>query len=101
MYLTPLVKVGTPKFRRFIVDLVPWKNLHDLRDISDVIQNTSAEIINSKKRALEDGDEAVAGQLSQGKDILSILSKGLSILASVWISSMTISASKSECFRGG
>ena len=76
MYLTPLVKLGTPKFRRFILNLIPWKPLHQLRDISDVIHNTAVEIVNSKKGALEDGDEAVASQIGQGRDILSILSRG-------------------------
>jgi len=80
MYLTPLVKLGTPKFRRFILSLLPWKTLHQLRDISDVIHNTAIEIVNSKKRALEDGDKAVARQMGQGKDILSILSRGFSFL---------------------
>ncbi|KIM41635.1 hypothetical protein M413DRAFT_72029 [Hebeloma cylindrosporum] len=73
MYLAPLFKLGSPKFRRFIVDLIPWKNPHQLRDISDVIHDTSVEIINSKKRALEEGDEALARQIGEGKDILSIL----------------------------
>jgi len=80
MYLAPLVKLGTPKFRRCILNLIPWKPLHELRDISDVIHNTAVEIINSKKRALKDGDEAVARQIGQGKDILSILSRGFSFL---------------------
>jgi hypothetical protein len=80
MYLTPLVRIGTPKFRRFILNLVPWKTLHQLRDISDVIHNTAVEIINSKKRVLEGGDEAVARQIGQGKDILSLLSRGVSFL---------------------
>ena len=80
MYLTPLVRLGTPKFRRFILNLIPWKALHQLRDISDVVHNTAVEIINSKKRALADGDEAVARQIGQGKDILSVLSKGFSFL---------------------
>ena len=80
MYLTPLIKIGTPIFRRFILDLIPWKNAHELRDISDVIHNTAVEIINSKKRALEDGDEAVARQIGEGKDIISILSEDFSFL---------------------
>jgi hypothetical protein len=80
MYLAPLVRIGTPKFRRFILNLIPWKPLHQLRDISDVIHNTAVDIINSKKRALEDGDEAVARQIGQGKDILSVLSRGFSFL---------------------
>lgn len=72
-YLWPLTNVGTPKMRRFIVDLLPWKSLHDVRDIIDSIHNTSLEIFESKKRALLDGDEAVTRQVGQGKDILSIL----------------------------
>ena len=81
MYLTPLVtRLGTPKFRRFIMDLLPWKTLHQLRDITDVMHDTSVEIVKSKKRALEDGEEAVAGQIGEGKDILSILSTGLPFL---------------------
>ena len=86
MYLTPLVNLGTPKFRRFIVNLLPWKTLHELRDISDVFHSTSVEIINSKKRVLEGDDEAVAGQIAQGKDILSILSRGFSFLDCAWTS---------------
>ena len=78
MYLTPLVRIGTPKFRRFILDLTPWKTLHELRDIADVIHNTAVEIFNSKKQVLKDGDEAVASQIGQGKDILSLLSRGFS-----------------------
>jgi len=68
------MRFGTPKFRRFIVDLIPWKTLHQVRDIVDIMHHTSVEIINSKKRALEQGDEAVARQIGQGKDIISILS---------------------------
>ena len=84
MYLTPLVRLGTPKFRRFILNLIPWKTLHQLRDILDVIHNTAVEVINSKKRALEDGDEAVARQIGEGKDILSILSRGF-LIPRLWM----------------
>ena len=80
MYLIPLVRLGTPKFRRFILNLTPWKTLHELRDIADVIHNTAVEIINSKKRARKDGNEAVASQIGQGKDILSLLSRAFSFL---------------------
>ncbi|CAA7267173.1 unnamed protein product [Cyclocybe aegerita] len=73
--LATLVKIGTPNFRRFLVDLIPWKALHDLRDIVDVLHDTSVEIIESKKKALAEGDESVANQIGQGKDILSILLK--------------------------
>lgn len=56
------------------MDVLPWKSLHELRDIIDVIHNTSIEILETKKKALEEGDEAVTQQIGQGKDIMSILS---------------------------
>ena len=56
------------------MDLVPWKNLHTLRDIADVINNTAVEIFEEKKKALEEGDEAVTRQIGRGNDIMSILS---------------------------
>ena len=86
MYLAPLVRLGTPKFRRFILNLIPWKPLHELRDISDVFHNTAVEIVNSKKRALKDGDEAVARQIGQENDVLSILSRFL--IPRLWVSSL-------------
>ena len=71
--LPPLSKIGSAKFRRFIVDLVPWKDVHDVRDIVDVLAKTSTDIFELKKKALAEGDEALAKQVGRGKDILSIL----------------------------
>ncbi|CAA7267174.1 unnamed protein product [Cyclocybe aegerita] len=74
IYLLPiLIKIGTPKLRRFFVNLAPWKDLRDLRDLVDVLHKTTADIIETKKAALAEGDKAVARQIGQGKDILSIL----------------------------
>lgn len=72
--LTTFVKLGPPKFRRFLVDLLPFKNARRLRDIVDTIHNTSVEILETKRRALNEGDEGLAKQAGQGKDIISILS---------------------------
>lgn len=57
-----------------MINILPWKALHKLRDITDIMHNTSVEIIEGKKKALEQGDEAVSRQVGQGKDIISILS---------------------------
>ena len=46
-----------------------------MRDIVDVMYNTSVEIFESKKKALAEGDEALATQIGKGKDIMSILSE--------------------------
>ncbi|KIJ98225.1 hypothetical protein K443DRAFT_104335 [Laccaria amethystina LaAM-08-1] len=72
-FLASAVKIGSPKFRRFMVNLLPWKDLHDLRDIVDTMYKTSVEIFELKKRAMIDEDEAVATQIGLGKDILSTL----------------------------
>jgi hypothetical protein len=73
-FLSTCLRIGTPKFRRFIMDLLPWKSLHEIRDIVDVLHNTTVEIFEAKKKALEEGDEAVTQQIGQGKDFMSILS---------------------------
>lgn len=57
------------------MDLLPYKALHDCRDIVDVMDRTSREIYSQKKQALVDGDEALKTKIGQGKDIMSILSK--------------------------
>ncbi|KDR76351.1 hypothetical protein GALMADRAFT_67729, partial [Galerina marginata CBS 339.88] len=72
-FLAPIVKLGAPKFMRFMVNIIPSKPMHQLRDIIDVIYNTLVEILESKKKALAEGDEAVTRQIGQGKDIISIL----------------------------
>ena len=56
------------------MNLLPWKNLHDLRDVVDVLNNTAIEIFEKKKKALDEGDKAVTQQVGKGKDIMSILS---------------------------
>ncbi|KAF8955775.1 cytochrome P450 [Flammula alnicola] len=71
--LAPFSKIGSAKFRRFIVNIIPWKNLHAIRDIVDVLHNTSVEIFESKKKALAEGDETLANEIGRGKDIMSIL----------------------------
>ncbi|KAG5651513.1 hypothetical protein H0H81_008378 [Sphagnurus paluster] len=73
--LTTAVKIGTPRFRRAVLDLIPLKSLRKLLGIIDVLENTAKEILDGKKEALEKGDEAVKEQVGQGKDIISILCK--------------------------
>ncbi|KAF9557445.1 cytochrome P450 [Agrocybe pediades] len=70
-----LTKIGTAKFRRAIVDLIPASELKDLKDIVDVLHETSVEIYESKKKAISEGDEALSRQIGRGKDIMSILLK--------------------------
>lgn len=80
-YLYHVTKIGTPQFRRFIIDMLPWKAIHDARDIVDTMHKTSLEIFESKKKALLDGDDVVARQIGQGKDIMSMLSTSIRLHA--------------------
>lgn len=71
-YLLPtLKKIGPPSFRRFMVNLLPYKALHDLRDVADVLYQTSSDIYHSKKASLE-SDELDG--VSRGRDIMTVLS---------------------------
>ncbi|KAG5634822.1 hypothetical protein H0H81_000604 [Sphagnurus paluster] len=71
--LATLIKMGTPKLRRALLDLVPSKKMKKLIRIVDILDKTSNEILDGKTQALEKGDEAVEQQVGQGKDIISIL----------------------------
>ncbi|KAJ3527750.1 hypothetical protein NMY22_g9670 [Coprinellus aureogranulatus] len=77
-YLLPWIhKLNLPpRFLRWLVDIVPWKNLHAIRDIVNVMHNTALGIVESKKRAIELGDDdSLAKQVGRGKDVMSILTK--------------------------
>ncbi|KAG5644370.1 hypothetical protein DXG03_008598 [Asterophora parasitica] len=75
-YLLPaLINVGTPQFRRFIVNILPWKNLRRLRDIINNMDKTMTHIFERKKRALAEGDEVLKIKVGEAKDIMSILMK--------------------------
>ncbi|KAH7873381.1 cytochrome P450 [Lentinula edodes] len=75
-YLLPLsVKVLPTNVRTFIMNITPWRTLHDVRDMVNYMHELSVEIYEEKKRAFEEGDEAVVRQIGKGKDLLSIMMK--------------------------
>ncbi|THU92316.1 cytochrome P450 [Dendrothele bispora CBS 962.96] len=67
--------MGPSGFRRWVLDTIPWENAHKLRDMSDYMWVLSKEILAGKRKALEEGDDAVARQVGKGKDLVSILMK--------------------------
>ena len=69
-----LPEIGTPAFRAKLVDLFPHEGVQDVKRFIDMVHRRSVEIYRGKVRALELGDEAVAKQVGEGKDIMSILS---------------------------
>ncbi|KAK7466266.1 hypothetical protein VKT23_004994 [Stygiomarasmius scandens] len=76
-YLLPwAVKLGSPKFRRLLLNLFPWRDLHRARDMSDYMYALSTEIFESKKRALDKGSISLqTNEAGRGKDVISVLIK--------------------------
>lgn len=73
-FLPWVTNIGlSANFRKTLVEMVPWKPVKDVVDITRVIDLTSRDILESKKRALEKGDSAVMHQVGEGKDIMSVL----------------------------
>ncbi|KAJ3541617.1 hypothetical protein NMY22_g3821 [Coprinellus aureogranulatus] len=67
-------RFGSPQFQRALASILPWKTLHQLRDIVDVMHTTSVDIFKDAKRAIRDGKDT-SERPGGGKDIMSILIK--------------------------
>ncbi|KAI0754112.1 cytochrome P450 [Daedaleopsis nitida] len=61
------------RLRRAFLSMVPHAGIQKLMALVDTLQRRSGEIYEAKKRALESGDEEVARQIGEGKDLMSIL----------------------------
>jgi hypothetical protein len=61
--------------QRCLLKWFPNANVQKMREISEAMERNSRHIYNTKKAALEKGDEAVIQQVGEGKDIMSILSE--------------------------
>ncbi|KAI0059721.1 cytochrome P450 [Artomyces pyxidatus] len=71
----PLVAHWPSWLLRFGAKLVPLPRLHNIIRLTDIMHRYTKEVFHEKKRLLEMGDEAFAQQLSEGKDIISVLMK--------------------------
>lgn len=68
-----MADIGSPAFRRKALEWIPSPAVQKIREIVDIMDNTSRNILQKKKEAMEKGDEAVQSQVGRGKDIMSIL----------------------------
>ncbi|KZT70365.1 cytochrome P450 [Daedalea quercina L-15889] len=71
----PYIRAIVPARLRSLASIVPIAGVREWKYHADLVAQKSQEIFDSKKRALEQGDDAIAEQLSRGKDIMSILMK--------------------------
>jgi len=73
-FLFPLAaKLKFPRFKRFIVEHIPYQRAQELTEVIDLMYQTSLEIIEAKKAALASLDPEVAAEMANKKDIISIL----------------------------
>lgn len=68
-----LVHIGTPAFRRRVMQWLPMPRLHRLQAVVDTMHRRATEIYREKKARLDKGDEALLQQVGEGKDLMSIL----------------------------
>ncbi|CCM02691.1 uncharacterized protein FIBRA_04797 [Fibroporia radiculosa] len=72
-FITRISTLGPAWVRRQIVDMIPHKNVQNLKSIVDTMSQQSQSIYNAKKAAISEGDEALLQQIGEGKDIMSLL----------------------------
>ncbi|KAH9941813.1 cytochrome P450 [Epithele typhae] len=67
--------LGTPAFRRRLMEWIPFKRLHRLKNVVDTMHRRAEEIYQEKKAQLDKGDQALLLQVGEGRDLMSILLK--------------------------
>jgi hypothetical protein len=95
-----VAKIGSPNLHRYIAEIVSWKELHDVLGMVDIMDKTSTEIFEAKKKALLMGDEAMLQQVGRGKDIMSILRQFLLVFPVFFFFFLTRSKNYSEGKHG-
>ncbi|KAJ3508534.1 hypothetical protein NMY22_g16582 [Coprinellus aureogranulatus] len=68
--LTPYM--GTRSFQRWAIEMLPWPKLREAKAMSDLIWNTSKEILENTKKCLAEGVESDTRRFGGRRDILSI-----------------------------
>ncbi|KAH9927307.1 cytochrome P450 [Fomitopsis serialis] len=58
-----------------LASVMPMSYVRDMKYSADFVAKRTQEILVSKQRALQEGDEALAEQIGRGKDLMSILMK--------------------------
>ncbi|CAE6376625.1 unnamed protein product [Rhizoctonia solani] len=83
-YLTPILpwalKVGSARFRRMIVDWIPFGPVRELRDAVDIVDNVATKVYRDKRNELGKTPLNVGSQMS--RDVMSSLLMQNSIVSS-------------------
>ncbi|KAI0791323.1 cytochrome P450 [Abortiporus biennis] len=63
-----ITKIGSAKFRRRILELLPWKRMQKILEISDMLERTGRDILTHSRETMSNGDVP-----EDGRDILKVL----------------------------
>lgn len=74
-FLPFVVRNSSPGFRRFMMNFLPWRTLHEVRDITNILSTMAREVLEAKKSAVRQGDAVVLEEIGQGQDLIGILLK--------------------------
>ncbi|CAE6495283.1 unnamed protein product [Rhizoctonia solani] len=72
-FLPTLMKIGPARFRRFVVDSLPFGPVDRLKKVTDTMDKTASTVYNQKKLALANG--TLESEIAAGNDIMSMLLK--------------------------
>ncbi|EUC57637.1 cytochrome P450 family protein [Rhizoctonia solani AG-3 Rhs1AP] len=72
-FLTTLMKFGSARFRRAVVDRMPVEKVQALKNVADTMDETAVHIYQKKKVALANG--TLESEIAAGQDIISMLLK--------------------------
>ncbi|KAL5476867.1 hypothetical protein ACEPAI_3053 [Sanghuangporus weigelae] len=74
-FLPWVVNIGSPSFRRKVVESIPSKIVKEPLEVSDFLYSQATMIYRKRKMAVESGDDMAKEKVGMGKDILSVLLK--------------------------
>ncbi|PCH40522.1 cytochrome P450 [Wolfiporia cocos MD-104 SS10] len=72
-FLHMFAEVGPAWFRRAMMKVWPSKRMRDAVKMVDTMDTASKKVYESKKVAIQAGDEVLLWQIGQGKDVMSVL----------------------------
>lgn len=72
-FLPWLVKITPANFRSWLAKIAPSKRVQKIRNIVNIMDQTSVEVFEAKKCALQQDDDALSEDIGKGKDIMTIL----------------------------
>ena len=86
---------------RAFLRVLPVPSINKMMKITDTMARRSREIVAEKKAALAKGDDALAHEVGEGKDIMSTCRACQRVLArhGLWLTSRMNSSGKHGCLR--